>query len=86
MQLTSTLIFTYVLFILPVQVVYHFLWGKDHFLFARKVPVEANGEIYLVETKCRNMLDFWCELHTKHIGVDLPIPDENGYRVNGERF
>lgn len=85
MQIASTIILTYVLFILPVQVIYHFAWGRDHFLFARRIPVEANGEVYMVETKCRNINDFRLELHTKHIGNDLPIPGPEGYRVNGER-
>lgn len=83
--MAATVILTYVLFVLPVQVVYHFAWGKDHFLFARSIPVEVNGETYMVETKCRKITDFACELHTKHIGKTLPIPGPEGYRVNGER-
>ena len=84
--MTATVILTYVLFILPVQFLYHSLWGKEHFLFEREVPVECEGKVYMVKTRCRNFDDFKCELITEHMGNDLPIPPAGeGYRVNGQR-
>ena len=83
----ATIATTYLFFVLPAQLVYHFLWGKDRFLFAREVPVEVNGDVYMVKTRCRRMSDFAVEVYTEHIGMTLPVPEMGTwYTVNGERL